>query len=194
MEMKTTTVAKVNNVEILLIENGEKRIAVKPICEALGIDYSSQLQKLKNDPILSSTMGLSTTVGADGKEREMQTIPFMYVFGWLFNIDSRNVKEEAREAVLKYQVECYRALYFYFTAYADFVEKKQKLIEQKLSVYEEASDNFASAKNTMKSARKELHDASNLKFEDYDADRRQLKIFSDEEMGKKNEDQAPFQK
>ena len=33
-----STVAKINNVEIIIIENGEKRVAVKPICQALGID------------------------------------------------------------------------------------------------------------------------------------------------------------
>lgn len=80
-EIKTTTVAKINQVEILVIENGEKRVAVKPICEALGVDYPSQYTKLQKDPILGSTIGLSTTVGADGKDREMVTIPFMYVFG-----------------------------------------------------------------------------------------------------------------
>ena len=186
-EVKTSTVARINQVDILLIENGEKRVAIKPICEALGVDFSAQLQKLKSDPILGPTMGLSTTVGADGKEREMQTIPFMYVFGWLFRIDSRNVKEEARETVLKYQVECYRALYFHFTAYADFVEKKQIAIEKQLVVYEEARTNYSSANKIMKEAEAELKKFRQLRFEDYDADRRQLKMFSEEEMGNKSE-------
>lgn len=44
--MKTTeiTVAKVNKVDITIIQNGEKRVAVRPICDALGIDFSAQLQ------------------------------------------------------------------------------------------------------------------------------------------------------
>ncbi|WP_289090371.1 hypothetical protein [uncultured Bacteroides sp.] len=35
----------------------------------MGIDYKVQWQKLKDDEDLSLTMVLSTTVGADGKER-----------------------------------------------------------------------------------------------------------------------------
>jgi len=34
-----STVAKVNNTEIVIIENGEKRVAIKPICDALGVDF-----------------------------------------------------------------------------------------------------------------------------------------------------------
>jgi hypothetical protein len=182
-DSKTTTIARINQVDILLIENGEKRVAIKPICEVLGVTIQGQLDKLKSDPILSSVIKLSLTTGADGKQYEMVTIPFKYVFGWLFRIDSRNVKEEAREAVLSYQVKCYDVLYSYFTSYADFVEKKQQVVEQKLSIFEEASDNFANAKNIMQKARTELRQASKLQYEDYDAERRQLKIFSEEEMG-----------
>ncbi|MGD9930143.1 MAG: phage antirepressor N-terminal domain-containing protein [Mangrovibacterium sp.] len=72
--------------------NGEKRVAIKPICQAFGIDIDSQRKKLKNDFILSSVVKLSLTTGSDGKQHEMVTIPFRYVFGWLFRIDSRNVK------------------------------------------------------------------------------------------------------
>ncbi len=181
-EIKTTTVAKINQVEILLIENGEKRVAIKPICEALGVDEEAQRQRLKSDPILSPVTLLSKATGKDGKEYEMVTIPFMYVFGWLFRIDSRNVKEEARENVLKYQMECYRALYFHFTAYADFVEKKQTAIEKQLMVYEEAKSGYHNASKIMKEAEKELKKFRQLQFEDYDAERRQLKMFSDDEM------------
>ncbi len=188
IEIKTTTVAKINDVEILLIENGEKRVAVKPICEAIGIAFEPQFTKLKNDPILSSTVMLSVTVGADGKEREMQTIPFMYVFGWLFSIDSRNVKEEARENVLKYQVECYKALYFHFTNYAEFVEQKQRIIEAQLEIVDEAKTNFNSAKSVLNESNEKLKTLRQLSFADFDADRRQLKMFSDEEMGFTQED------
>ena len=182
-EVKTTTVAKINNVEILVIENGEKRVSVKPICEALGVDYPSQYTKLQNDPILSSTVGLDTMVGADKKDREMVTIPFKYVFGWLFRIDSRNVKEEAREAVLKYQVICYDALYNHFTNYAEFVEQKQRAIELQLQLVESAKHGFKSARSLLDEADKKLKELRQLSFSDFDADRRQLKMFSDEEMG-----------
>ena len=184
LKVKATqsTVAKINNTEIVVISNGEKRVAIKPICDALGVDFSGQLQRIKNDEILGSTMEIISTVGADGKEREMQTIPFKFVFGWLFRIDSRKVKEEAREIVLKYQLECYNALYNHFTAYADYVEQKQAVIEEKLKRYEAAKANYNSAHKIMKEVEAELKLARQLTFSDYDATRRQLALFNPEEM------------
>lgn len=181
-ESKTTTVAKINEVEILVIENGEKRVAIKPICQALGIDVDSQRKRLNDDPILSSVTVLSTATGTDGKSYEMVTIPFKYVFGWLFRIDSRNVKEEAREAVLKYQVMCYDVLYDHFTSYADFVEQKQRIIDETLTEFEVARDGYKSANSKMKEAEKRLKHARMLSFENFDFERRQLKMFSTEEM------------
>lgn len=177
-----STVAKINNVEIVIIENGEKRVAIKPICEALGVDFSGQLQRIKNDEILGSVMEMISTTGADKKQYEMQTIPFKFVFGWLFRIDSRKVKEEARETVLKYQLECYNALYNHFTAYADYVEQKQAVIEEKLKRYEAAKANYNSAHKIMKEVEAELKQARQLTFSDYDASRRQLMLFEPNEM------------
>ena len=182
-ESNTRTIAKINKVDILVIENGEKRVAVTPICDALGVASNKQIEKIKNDPILGSTHTLSVSVGADGREREMVTIPFRYVFGWLFRIDSRNVKEESREAVLKYQLQCYDALYNHFTSYAEFVEQKQQAIEKQMAIVDEASGHFKSAKSIMDEAKKQLNDLRRLTFEDFDAERRQLRMFTDEEMG-----------
>lgn len=181
-EIKTNTVARINNVDIVVIENGSKRVPLKPICEALGVDFSSQLQKVKDDEILGSTVVLSPTVGADGKEREMATIPFMFVFGWIFGISAKNVKEEAREALIKYKLECYVALFNHFSAYSDFIEAKQTVIEQALTEYEEAKDGYTNANRKMKDSEKKLKQARELNFTDFDAERRQLKMFSDDEM------------
>ena len=54
--------------------NGSYWIALKPICEALGIDFSSQLQKLKNDEILGSVVVMNTTTGSDGKNFEVRSL------------------------------------------------------------------------------------------------------------------------
>lgn len=111
--METKTIVRVNNVDIIATSD-EQMIAIKPICEALGIDWSSQKQRVERDEILSSTMVMITTVAADGKEREMCCIPYRFVFGWLFSIDTSRVNEESRLAVVAYKKECYDALYHHF--------------------------------------------------------------------------------
>ncbi|MBQ6203633.1 MAG: hypothetical protein IJK46_06010 [Prevotella sp.] len=75
--MKTTSVAIVNGISLQVVQDErEQLVAVKPVCEILGVDFSAQRAKLKEHPIFGSTMVLSTTVGADGKEREMVCIHY----------------------------------------------------------------------------------------------------------------------
>lgn len=181
-EATQTTVAKINNVEILVIENGEKRVAVKPICEALGIAFEPQFSRLKTDPLISSTVMLSVTVGADEKQREMVTIPFKYVFGWLFRIDSRNVKPEAKEAVERYQLECYDALYNHFTRQSDFLKQRQKAIDTLMEEYDEARLKFKNAETILKEKRTMLDTVRKITFEQWLADQSQLSLFSAKEM------------
>jgi hypothetical protein len=117
------TIGFVNAVGIRIYENGEKLVPIKPICEALAVDYSSQLQRIKEDPILSLFVRLNPSIGKNGKTYQMQSLPIKYIFSWLIKINSRNVKEEAKEALVKYQKECYDLLYSYFTNYMDYVSK-----------------------------------------------------------------------
>lgn len=113
--MKNTVITTINNVAITIAyDNQNAMVPIKPICEALGVDYSTQLQKLKNDEDLSSTIGLRPMVGSDNKLREMVCIPLEYVFGWLFTINPMNVKPEAQKAVREYRRDCYHALYEHF--------------------------------------------------------------------------------
>ncbi len=108
-------IRKVNGVDIIIADQqGEKLIPIKPICEALGIAANMQIEKIKNDEILSSVSMLGISTGSDGKQYEMFSLPHKYVYGWLFTINPKNVKEEARGAVLKYRQECYDALYDHF--------------------------------------------------------------------------------
>ena len=173
----STVAAKINNQELVIIsENANKFVPIKPICDALGIDYPTQYQKLKEDEDLVSTIGLRPMVAADGKQREMVCLPLKYIFGWLFTISPKNVAPEAKELVRRYRTECYDALYRYFTARAEFVELKQKEIDRQLTIVEEAKHDFREAKNVLNEAESKLKGLRQLTMEDYDAERKQLKI------------------
>ena len=121
--METRIIARINNVDIVSTSD-EQLVPIRPICEALGIDANGQKQRIERDEILGSTACVIHAVAADGKEREMTAIPYMYVFGWLFSIDTSRVSEEARPSVIRYKQECYRALYEHFMG------GQQKQIEQ----------------------------------------------------------------
>ena len=78
--METKLIARVNNVDIVSTSD-EQMVPSRPICEAWGIDPNGQKQRIERDDILSSTACMIHAVAADGKEREMFSIPYMYVFG-----------------------------------------------------------------------------------------------------------------
>ena len=111
------------------------------ICTAIGVDFKSQYEKLQNDEILASPMVLSTTVGADGKEREMVSLPLMYIYGWLFTINPKNVAPEAKETVTRYRMECYQALYRHFESLRNKTllerEAEAKLLKEQTRLEEE---------------------------------------------------------
>ena len=123
-------VARINNVDIVILNQGKEVVPLKPICEALGIAWQSQHEKLKSDGFLSSVISLSVTTGSDGKRYEMVCLPYRYVFGWLFTINPQNVKPEAQDAVKRYRIECYNALFMYFTVIMDFIKRSVKPIHR----------------------------------------------------------------
>lgn len=111
--METRIVARVNDVDIIATTE-EQLVPIKPICEALGVNYTTQIEKLKKHPIYGSTVPLRGIVAADGKLREMSCLPLRLISGWIFSIHPDNVKEEVREHLIEYQLKCNDVLYDYF--------------------------------------------------------------------------------
>lgn len=175
--MKTTNVAIINGISLQVVaDEREQLVAVKPVCEILGVDYSGQYTKLKEHPIYGSTIELSPIVAADGKEREMLCIPFRFFPGWLFSINPSNVKEEARESLIQYQLKCNDILYDYFFSRVDFSRKKEVAVTKAKEVCDEKAEQLRIAKSELKVAENELNKAMAMTFEDWQADRQQLLI------------------
>lgn len=100
---------KFNGRNIYMLDvNGQYWVALKPICEAIGINWDRQRITLKEDTLLSQLLCEHTMVGADGRLRKMVALPEKYVYGWLFRINSNNPQLE------EYQYKCYELLYNYF--------------------------------------------------------------------------------
>lgn len=94
-------------------EDGDVFVALRPICNSMGIDFSGQLQKMKRQPW--ATVGELHTVGADGKTRDMTSVNRKTLTMWLATIDASRLKDEqARRNVIVYQQEAAEALDQYF--------------------------------------------------------------------------------
>ena len=180
--METKTIVRVNNVDIIATSD-EQMIAIRLICEALGIDANGQKQRIERDEILGSVACVIHATGRDGKQYEMYCIPYKYVFGWLFSIDTSRVNEEARPAVLRYKEECYEALYRHFAEPQTFLAEKQKVMERKVEEYKECQRRFKDAQKLMNEAKAELNQVMKVTIEEWRANNRQLILpfHSDEE-------------
>ena len=175
--MKTTNVAIVNGISLQVVADGrEQLVAVKPVCEILGVDAKSQREKIEEHPLFSSVRVLSPSTGADGKTYEMVCLPLRYFPSWLFSINPNNVKEDIRENLLEYQKKCNDILYDYFFSRAEFAQKKEKVVAKAKELFDEKTETFKEARDEMKEAEKNFNKALALTFEEWQADRQQLTI------------------
>lgn len=88
-------------------------VAIKPIADRLGLDWSAQLKRTKRDPILSEGMVIMA-IPSPGGDQETAVLPLRLLPGWLFGIGAGQVKPEARSVVMLYQRECHEALFRHF--------------------------------------------------------------------------------
>jgi P22_AR N-terminal domain len=94
--------------------DGKEYVAIKPICEALGLNWASQFKRIKSDEILNSVVVVTTTTGRDKKQYEMVVLPIDKLNGWLFGISEKRVKPELKNFLVAYKLECYDVLFNYF--------------------------------------------------------------------------------
>ena len=113
-QISTQTISFNNQSLITAEQNGNHYVAMKPICENIGIDWRAQRQRIVRDEVLCSTVVIITTVAEDGKNREMLCLPIQYLNGWLFGIDINRCNQEIRDTLIKYKKECYQALHDYW--------------------------------------------------------------------------------
>jgi len=122
------------------IENGEIYVAVKPICEALGVNVNGQVERLKRDEMWSQLHVLVRAVGSDSKKRKMFCLPLRYVFGWIMTIDTNQVKDEIKDSLIAYKKECCDILYEHFWGQNNRYKKRDQRILQLQRDNEEMAD------------------------------------------------------
>jgi hypothetical protein len=112
------------------IENGGMQyVAMRPVVEAIGMDWKSQHRKLVEHRE-KFNYGDMTTVAADGKLREMGCIPLRKLNGWLFSINPNKVKATIRDKLISYQEECFAVLHDYWTKGVVVNPRKVSVMEE----------------------------------------------------------------
>ncbi len=86
-------------------------VPMKPVAEALGLDWKSQHAKIK----LAQRYGdIAIPLHSPGGIQETLCIPLRKLNGWLFSINPVKVAPQLRDTVIAYQEECFQALYEYW--------------------------------------------------------------------------------
>ena len=93
--------------------NGAPYVAIRPICDALGLNWSSQRKRILRDPELKTRVVMMTTPSAGGAQKTL-LLPLDCLNGWLFGVDVARVRAELRERMNWYRRECFDVLARHF--------------------------------------------------------------------------------
>lgn len=108
-----------------LATDGQYWVALKPICEALGVNFNRQFKNTQKSPLWGQLLAIQPMVGADNRLRKMVSLPERYIYGWLFQIRSESPE------LIAYQKECCDLLYNHFhgaiAGRKDLMAKKAQL-------------------------------------------------------------------
>jgi hypothetical protein len=102
--------------------DGTYWVAIKPICEALGVNFDRQFKNLMAHPALGQLYAKQHMVGADKRVRQMISLPERYIYGWIFQIRSESAE------LVAYQTKCCDILFDYFHG---TITNRKELITEK---------------------------------------------------------------
>lgn len=94
-------------------EDGKPLIAFRPFVETFGLEYATQLRKLKTRSW--ATVCQEHMVAADGKQRQMAVVPVRTLTMWLATMNEHEVRADRREKLIAYQAEVADAIEAYWT-------------------------------------------------------------------------------
>jgi hypothetical protein len=100
------------SVQTILVD-GKPQIVLKPAVEELGLDYSTQLAKLRKRSW--AVVGQSPTTGSDGKTYEMAVVPVRTFLMLLATINENRVAAPHRRTLIAFQDETADAIEAYWT-------------------------------------------------------------------------------
>lgn len=89
-------------------------VPVRPICDALGLSWAGQRERLMRDEVLAEAargVRVTRTPGRGGGTQEMLCLPLDLLPGFLFGVAVARVKPELQERVQLYRRECFRVLW-----------------------------------------------------------------------------------
>jgi hypothetical protein len=98
-------------ITVAVMPDDEVYVPLRPIAEFLGLDWSSQLQRIRRDDVLERRVTTIVIATTDDSRREMICLPLDLLPGWLFGISASRVRPEIAPKLARYREECFRVLW-----------------------------------------------------------------------------------
>lgn len=98
---------------VAVLIDGQPYVAMKPICENIGLQWEAQQKRIQRNPVLSRGMSIMDMPSKGGIQQTL-CLPLDMLNGWLFGVDVNRVREEIRPRLIQYQKECFGVLYRHF--------------------------------------------------------------------------------
>ncbi|EEM2538310.1 hypothetical protein C3N85_16005 [Salmonella enterica subsp. enterica serovar Morehead] len=136
LEAVNTSYVPFNGQQIITaMAAGVAYVAMRPVVENLGLDWATQLRKLKGVAAKLNHRDISTvenergshmttpskfgcrdiSIPSKGGVQKMLCIPLKKLNGWLFSINPEKVRADIRDKLIQYQEECFTVLHDYWT-------------------------------------------------------------------------------
>jgi hypothetical protein len=98
---------------VLVGQDNEPYVAMKPLVENMGLAWQPQHVKLAER--FGAVITIMVTTGGDGKQYEMTCLPLRKLPAWLYSVTPNKVAPKLREKIIRYQDECDEVLWQYWT-------------------------------------------------------------------------------
>lgn len=124
---------------LFLSKDGIYWIAIKPVCEAINVEYTRAFKNIKEDPILGPALAVQPMQVPNDQVRNLACLPEHLVYGWIFSIKSESAE------LLEYKKECYQVLFDFFhgtiTGRKDIIREKAMIKRERVGLETELRNN-----------------------------------------------------
>ncbi len=89
---------------VLIDYCGEPYVAMRPIVEAMGLNWKGQYVKI-SQRFHTCVEEISTQLPGDDQRRKVVCLPLKKLFGWLMTIMPNKLKPELRDKIILFQIK-----------------------------------------------------------------------------------------
>ncbi len=110
-----------DDIPVAQTEDGTLYVALRPVTDFLGLDFSSQRHRVMRDEVMAERVTSVLMTAADGRQRAQLCLPLDLLPGWLFGVSPRQARPEIMEKLKRYRADCFRVLWQAFAGEASGV-------------------------------------------------------------------------